>query len=104
MADYQIMSWYGIPTGVKASDESGQVREKLPLRFQAAVDAAATATSRTETKAYLKGWQWSEAETRPGAARAVAQQIAAEMIEAYPPERVKALRQELEEKSNGESA
>ena len=60
MATYQILSWHGIPTGVKAKDTNEEKRENFPRRFQAAVDAVATATGNIGTKAYLAGWKWSQ--------------------------------------------
>lgn len=97
MARYQIMSWHGIPTGVKAEDEKGQVRENLPKRFQVAVDAVATAVGRVDTKEYLAGWQWSDPLEREGSARQVAKLVAAELDQSFSPGRVKELRQALEQ-------
>lgn len=95
MARYQILSWHDIPTGVKGEDAHGQVRESLPVRFQAAVDAAATAAGHIETKMYLAGWQWSEPQERAGSAREVTQAVAADLEAGYPPERVKEIRRAL---------
>jgi hypothetical protein len=96
MATYQVLSWHGIPVGVKARDETGQARVNLPERFQVAVDAVATAAGLTDRASYLAGYQWSPAEERPGSAQEVARAVAAETEASFPPERVKALRQELE--------
>lgn len=96
MAQYQIMSWHGIPTGVKAVDKAGQVRQKLPQYFQAAVDAVATVTGRIDTANYLAGWRWSDPVEREGTAKEVAQTVVSELIETFPPNRLKSLRQELE--------
>ena len=96
MATYQILSWHGVPTGVKAKDTDGEKRENLPLRFQAAVDAVATATGNIGTKAYLAGWQWSPPEERHGTAVEVVSAVAAEIEKEYSTERVKQLRHELE--------
>jgi hypothetical protein len=90
------MSWHGIPTGVKAEDDDGQVRQKLPIRFQAAVDAVATATGRIDTAGYLAGWEWGELIEREGSARQIAETVTAELEETFSPRRVKELRQELE--------
>ena len=97
MAHYQIMSWHGIPTGVKAEDAAGQTRETLPRRFQVAVDAVATATGRINTQDYLAGWYWSEPLEREGPAPEVAKLVAAELEQSFPPGRVKELRLELEQ-------
>jgi hypothetical protein len=96
MATYQILSWDGIPTGVKAKDGEGEARENLPPRFQAAVDAAAAITGKMSSADYLAGFRWGEATERAGTAREVARLVAAELVEAFPPERVKVMRRELE--------
>ena len=91
------MSWHGIPTGVKAEDEDGQVRESLPHRFQVAVDAVATATGHINTREYLAGWHWSDPLEREGSAQVVAKSVALELDEHFSPGRVKELRQALEQ-------
>ena len=101
MATYQILSWHGIPTGVRARDEEGMASENLPLRFQAAVDAAATETGHVGTKEYLAGWNWSEKVKRDGSAREAARAVALEVEEDYPPERIKILRREITSRLNG---
>ena len=103
MATYQILSWHGIPTGVRARDADGMANEKLAIRFQAAVDAAATEAGHVGTKDYLAGWDWSTEEEREGPAGEVAQVIVAELEKAYPPDRVKALRREIVERLNGQA-
>ena len=96
MATYQILSWHGIPTGVKAKDANEEKRENLPIRFQAAVDEVATATGNIGTQAYLAGWQWSQPEERDGTAVQIAHAIAAEIKNSFTAEKVKSLRQEIE--------
>lgn len=96
MAQYRILSWHGIPTGVRAWDADGEVRESLPQRFQVAVDAVATTTGRIGTQAYLAGWQWGAVKQQEGTAREVARAIADELVDAYSPDRVKSMRRELE--------
>ena len=98
MATYQILTWHGIPTGVRARDADGMANEKLAIRFQAAVDAAATEAGHIGTKDYLAGWHWSTAVEHEGSADEVAQAIAATLEESYPPDRVKALRREVVER------
>ena len=96
MATYQILSWHGIPTGVKAKDAVEEKRENLPIRFQAAVDAVATSTGNIGTKAYLAGWKWSKPEERDGTAVEVARTVATEVENTFSAERVKILRHEIE--------
>ena len=95
MASYRILSWAEIPVGVKAKDDSGTVREELPVRFQHAVDAVATATDRIETKAYLAEWNWGEPEDRSGTASEVATLVVDELVAAYPSERMKTVKADL---------
>jgi hypothetical protein len=96
MAAYQVLSWHGIPTGVRAKADGEDKRQNLPLRFQAAVDAAATNTGNIGTKAYLAGWGWSEPQQMDGTASEVALAMAAQLENDYPPEKVKQLRLEIE--------
>ena len=100
MATFQILSWHGIPTGVKAKDKHEEKRENLPLRFQAAVDAAATATGNIGTQAYLAGWQWSKPIEREGTAVEVARAISTEIENSFTADKVKSLRQEIEARLN----
>jgi len=95
MASYQILSWAEIPVGVKAKDDSGTVREELPIRFQHAVDAVATATDRIETKAYLAEWNWGESKDRPGTASEVATRVVDELVADYPSERIRTVKTDL---------
>ena len=96
MATYQILSWHGIPTGVKAKDENEEKRVNLPRRFQVAVDDVATKTGNIGTKAYLAGWQWSAPLDQDGPAPEVANAVAARVENDYTAEKVKSLKQELE--------
>ncbi len=96
MATYQILSWHGIPTGVRARGDGEDKRENLPIRFQAAVDAVATNTGNIGTKAYLAGWQWSKPVPREGTAADVASAVVIELETEYTPEKVKQIRQEIE--------
>ena len=77
MAEYRITSWREIPTMVTARDASGgTAKVALPDRFQEAVDE------------YLEAWvqgDWQEADGSPDE---VAARVAAELDEAYPPERL----------------
>lgn len=98
---YEILTWHGIPTGVRASDEAGQVVEHLPPRFQVAVDAVAMSAGLTEYEDYLAGWRYSEPMERAGSAPDVARTVAEEVASRYPPKRVRELRRALEAKLPG---
>ena len=88
MTTYEILYWHGIPTGVKATDADGDAVEHLPSRFQAAVDTLSMKTGLTDYESYLAGWVYSAPENGEGTRREVAGRVAAELVEAYPHERV----------------
>lgn len=92
MAEVKIMYWKDtIPYGVRAHDDHGKVTRQLPNQFVAAVDAAAMVDGATDQKAYRDGFTWGPAEEREGTAEAVADAVVAEIIAAYPMERLSKL-------------
>ncbi|MEE9292206.1 MAG: virulence factor [Acidobacteriota bacterium] len=88
MAEVRIMYWKEIPYGVRAKDSDGQVTRQLPELFQEAVDAAAMVDGHTDQAAYQAGFKWGPAENREGAAAEVADAVAAEIVTAYPEDRL----------------
>ncbi|MBM4423704.1 MAG: hypothetical protein FJ030_09970 [Chloroflexi bacterium] len=88
MAKVQIMYWKDIPYAVRVSDDQGRVSKQLPREFEAVVDAAAMVDGATGQKAYQAAFRWGEAEERPGAAAQVAEAVVAEIIAAYPSQRL----------------
>jgi hypothetical protein len=88
MAQVRIMYWKEIPYGVRASDSGGRVSRQLPEGFQEAVDAAAMADGDTSQEAYQAGFSWGPPEERPGTAAEAADAVVAEIVAAYPPERL----------------
>jgi len=88
MALVRIMYWKDIPYGVRASDEGGRVSRQLPREFQEAVDAAAMAEGATSQDDYQAGFTWRPPEERPGSAAAAADAVVAEIVAAYPHERL----------------
>ena len=89
MAEYRITSWREIPTMVTARDASGgTAKVALSDRFQEAVDEAAMRQGLAGSDEYLEAWVqggWQEADGSPDE---VAARVAAELDEAYPPERL----------------
>jgi len=82
MATYQIMSWKGIPSQVKATDAEGAtVRRQLPASFQQEIDRVAMAEGLIDSDAYLELWIWSAAAERDGPAEDVAEAVALEVAE-----------------------
>ena len=88
MAKVQIMYWKDVPYAVRASDEKGRVSKQLPREFEAVVDAAAMTDGATEQKAYQAAFRWGDAEERPGTAAEVAEAVVAEIVAAYPSQRL----------------
>jgi Virulence factor len=89
MAQVRIMYWKDIPYGVRASDEAGaRVSRQLPPEFQEAVDEAAMCEGATSAEDYQAGFAWGDPDERPGAAAAAADAVVAEIVAAYPKERL----------------
>ena len=84
MVSYRVMSWNGIPSQVKASDDSGAtVSRELPPFFQQEIDSVAMAEDVIGSDAYLEEWQWSEPAEREGIAAEVAESVALEVADAW---------------------
>jgi hypothetical protein len=73
---------------VRASDEGGRVSRQLPAEFQEAVDAAAMADGDTSQDAYQAGFTWGPPREIPKSAAEAADAVVAEIIAAYPKERL----------------
>ena len=91
MAQVRIMYWKDIPYGVRASDEGGRVSRQLPPEFQEALDAAAMAEGATSQEDYQAGFSWGPLQERPGPPAAAADAVVAEIVAAFPQERLRAL-------------
>ena len=84
MANYRVMSWRGIPSQVKATDDTGvNVSLMLPPFFQQEIDRVAMAEGLVGTDEYLDAWVISEEATREGSAQEVADAVAEEAGEAW---------------------
>lgn len=84
MARYQVMSWRGIPSQVKAIEESGAIATRqLPGFFQQEIDRVAMAEGLIDSDSYLEGWDWSETFDREGTADEVADAVAEEVATAW---------------------
>jgi len=92
MAQVRVMFWKDIPYGVRASDESGgRASRQLPPEFQEAVDTAAMSEGATSAEDYQAGFTWGTPEERPGSAAEAADAVVAEIVAAYPKERLSGL-------------
>ena len=92
MAQVRIMYWKDIPCGVRATDGAGaRISRQLPPEFQEAVDAAAMAEHATSAEDYQAGFRWGPAEERSGEAATVADGVVAEIVAAFPRDRLSAL-------------
>lgn len=84
MATYRVMSWRGIPSQVKVTDDTGAtVSRMLPASFQQEIDRVAMAEGLAGTDDYLEAWAWSEEVEREGTADAVAEALLAELGETW---------------------
>ena len=89
MALVRVMYWKDIPYAVRVTDEAGgRVNRQLPPEFQEAVDAAAMAAGATAAEDYQAGFRWGSPEDRPGTATAAADAVVAEIIAAWPKDRL----------------
>ena len=88
MTQVQVYYWKDIPYGVRARDGNGRVSKQLPRAFEATVDAAAMAEGQTSASDYQAGFVWGEAQERDGTAEEVAAARVAEIVAAYPPQRL----------------
>jgi hypothetical protein len=84
VASYQIVAWKGIPASVEARDGADSVTVPLSERFQMLIDSVAMQLGLHDSDAYIELWTREPAEERPGAARAVAEAVAAELEERFP--------------------
>lgn len=84
MADYEIVSWRGVPALVEAGDEHGRVTRPLSARFQALIDSAAMQLRQDDEDAYLEAWQRGPREHRPGTAAEVAEAVASDLERRFP--------------------
>jgi hypothetical protein len=84
MSTYRVISWHGIPSQVKATDESGHsVSRLLPPFFQQEIDRVAMAEGLIDSDEYLDGWSSSDPVERDGPAEAVAEAVADEVAQAW---------------------
>ncbi len=82
MATYRVMSWRGIPSQVKVTDERGAtVSKMMPMFFQQEIDRVAMAEGLAGTDEYLEAWDWSGDAERDGSAEDVAEAVVAELEE-----------------------
>jgi hypothetical protein len=64
---------------VEATDQEGSCQRLLSPRFQELIDGVAMRLGQTDAEAYLAGWAQGPEAERPGPARQVAEQVAAEL-------------------------
>ena len=84
MASFRVMSWRGIPSQVKATDDNGAtVSQMLPPPFQQEIDRVAMAEGLADSDEYLEAWAWTEELSRDGSAEEVAKAVAEEVGEAW---------------------
>ncbi len=60
MATLTVISWRDIPSQVTAREGRRNAKAMLPMRFQAAVDKAATVAGKKDMDEYLGEWRRTE--------------------------------------------
>jgi hypothetical protein len=84
MASYRVMSWRGIPSQVRATDDTGAtVSRMLPPFFLQEIDRVAMAEGLVGSDEYLEAWVWSDEAIRDGSADVVAAAVAEEVGDAW---------------------
>jgi hypothetical protein len=84
MAKYQVMSWQGIPSQIKVTDDDGEVmKRRMPAFFQMEIDRVAMAEGLIGSDAYLEAWTWSAVAERDGSAEEIADTLVAELGEEW---------------------
>jgi hypothetical protein len=96
MTTYQILSWHGIPAGVRVKNRKEKVNKHLPQRFQVAIDAVAMAVGKVDSSSYMAGWQYSEPVERQGTCEDVSNMLLDELAAEYSPDKLRALREKVE--------
>jgi hypothetical protein len=79
MARVRITYWRDIPVLVTAREGADETTVPLSPRFQELVDAVAMQAGLADSEAYLAQWRTGPEEERPGAVRAVADEVAGEL-------------------------
>jgi len=81
MARVRVMSWRGIPSQVKATDDAGRSAARmLPDRWQQEIDRVAMREGLAGTDEYLELWGWSSESERPGTADEAADVVLAQLV------------------------
>lgn len=88
---YQILFWRDIPAQVRSRDDDGRFSQPLTMRFQLAIDEAATRAGLTGTDDYLNEWHSSDWQNMDGDPESIAKSVAAEIEVDYTQERLESL-------------
>ena len=91
MAQVRVMYWREIPYAVRATDGADRASRQLPQVFAEAIDDAAMAAGAASQEDYQAGFRWGPPEERPGGASEAADAVVAEIVAAYPADRLRTL-------------
>ena len=93
MAKVRVMYWKEIPVQVQAQDDGlSPVGVPLDARFQQGVDAIAMSDGSMGSDDYLMAWEWRDYGDVVGAAKEVADAVAARFNEGFPADFVSRIR------------
>ena len=90
MPTLTVISWRDIPAQVTAKEGRRTAKAMLPMRFQAAVDKAATKAGKKDMDEYLAEWRRVERPCGEDLEAEVAAEVAA-IVAAFPKARLTAL-------------
>ena len=76
MATLTLISWRDIPAQVTAKESRRTAKAMLPLRFQMAIDKAATNAGKKDMDEYLAEWRRTERPCGPDLEAEVAAEVA----------------------------
>jgi hypothetical protein len=88
ITQYQIIYWRDIPAQVKVRAGAIRLARNLSERFQEGIDQAAMQTGAVGTEEYLSAWRLSAWQPREGDPEAIADGLALELENTYPPNRL----------------
>ena len=79
MAQCQILYWQDIPAQVRVFDGRRPLSQKMPDRFQEAIDQSAMEQGLEGTDDYLEQWSWTARQERPGSPQEVLEALLTEL-------------------------
>jgi hypothetical protein len=84
MGSYRVLAWRGIPTQIRATDETGARADRaMPRWFMQEISRITMREGLEGTDAYLDEFAWTADVERPGTADEIADAVMAELAEQW---------------------